>query len=260
MFKSRKASLKSSCFKLKTLATDRPTDRWEKLWGLLHSSCFVTLSNWSWMQLLGWTNGSKNDVFLAVQNSSIGLIVGPLVGLTPLIIRAFTTLQSDPRDLWPLRHLIRQIFRKFSDFWKILIFGKCSDFQVFWRIFWFLKKFQIFERFSYFWRIFGKIEIFRKFSYFWKIFIFLEDFRIFGRFSDFWKIFRFLEDFQIFERFSYFWKIIDFWRIFRFLEDFHIFGIFSDFWTILGLVTFETLITILTIENLNSWQSLLSDN
>ena len=51
------------------------------------------------------------------------------------------------------------------------------------------------------------------------------------------------------------------WKIFgRFLEDFQIFGIFSDFWTILGLVTFETLITILTIENLNSWQSLLSDN
>jgi len=25
----------------------------------------------------------------------------------PLTIRVFTTLQSDPRDLWPLRHLIR---------------------------------------------------------------------------------------------------------------------------------------------------------
>ena len=81
---------------------------------------------------------------------------------------------------------------------------------------------------------------------FWKIFRFLEDFQIFGRFSDFWKILRFLEDFQIFGRLS------DFWRIFRFLEDFQIFGIFSDFWTILGLVTFEILITILTIENLNS--------
>ena len=62
-----------------------------------------------------------------------------------------------------------------------------------------------------------------------------------------------MEDFQIFERFS------DFWKIFRFLEDFQIFGRFSDFWetttatkTILGLVTFETLITILTIENMNS--------
>ena len=85
---------------------------------------------------------------------------------------------------------------------------------------------------------------------FWKIFRFLEDFQIFGRFSDFWKIFRYLEDF---------------WKIFRFLEDFQIFGRFSEFSkifrfletttatkTILGLVTLEILITILTIENLNS--------
>ena len=90
----------------------------------------------------------------------------------------------------------------------------------------------------------------------------MEDFKIFGRFSDFWKILRFLEDFQIF--------LEDFWNIFRFLEYFQIFGRFSDFWkifrflekfsdfwetatkTILGLVAFETLITILTIENLNS--------
>ena len=65
---------------------------------------------------------------------------------------------------------------------------------------------------------------------------------MFGKFSDFWKIFRFLENCQIFGK-----------KIFRFLET------FSDFWetttptkTILGLVTFETLISILTIENLNS--------
>ena len=31
----------------------------------------------------------------------------PLVRLLPLTIRLFTTLQSDPRDLWPLRHVIR---------------------------------------------------------------------------------------------------------------------------------------------------------
>ena len=74
--------------------------------------------------------------------------------------------------------------------------------------------------------------------------------------TDFWKIFRFLEDVQIFRNFSDFWKIFIFWRIFIFLEDFQIFGRFSDFWeatkTILGLLTLETLITILTIENLNS--------
>ena len=82
----------------------------------------------------------------------------------------------------------------------------------------------------------------------------MEDFQIFGRF---------LENVQIFRKFSDFWKILrlsDFWKIFRVLEDFQIFGKFSDFWetttatkTILGLVTFETLITLtLTIENLTS--------
>ena len=80
---------------------------------------------------------------------------------------------------------------------------------------------------------------------FWKVFRFLEDFQFSGTF---------LKDFQIFGRFS------DFWKIFRFVEDFYIFGRFAGFWTIQGLVTFETLITILTIENLNSSQSLLSDN
>ena len=34
-----------------------------------------------------------------------------LVPLAPLTIRVFTTLESDPRDLWPLRHLIRVMRR-----------------------------------------------------------------------------------------------------------------------------------------------------
>ena len=57
------------------------------------------------------TNTLKQEWFLAVQNSSIGLIVCPLLALTKLTIKAFTTLQSDPRDLWPLRHLIRVMRR-----------------------------------------------------------------------------------------------------------------------------------------------------
>ena len=69
----------------------------------------------------------------------------PLVALLPLTIRVFTTLQSDPRDLWPLRHLIRQIFGRFLEFWKI---------------FRFLEDFQIFERFSDFWKIFRFLEDF----------------------------------------------------------------------------------------------------
>ena len=68
----------------------------------------------------------------------------------------------------------------------------------------------------------------------------MEDFQIFGKFSDFWRIYRCLEDFQIFGRFQIFGKISDFWETTTATK------------TILGLVTFETLITILTIENLNS--------
>ena len=52
-----------------------------------------------------------DDIFLAVQNRSIGLIVRPLLCVLPLTIRVFTTLQSDPRDLWPLGHLIRVMRR-----------------------------------------------------------------------------------------------------------------------------------------------------
>ena len=36
-------------------------------------------------------------------------LVGLLVGPPPLTIRVFRTLQSDPRDLWPLRHLIKMM-------------------------------------------------------------------------------------------------------------------------------------------------------
>ena len=43
-------------------------------------------------------------IFLAVQNSSIGDLVPCLLGLTELTIRVFTTLQSEPTDLSPLRH------------------------------------------------------------------------------------------------------------------------------------------------------------
>ena len=37
--------------------------------------------------------------------------LGRLVALLPITIRVFTTLQSEPRALWPLRHLIRVIRR-----------------------------------------------------------------------------------------------------------------------------------------------------
>ena len=52
----------------------------------------------------------------------------------------------------------------------------------------------------------------------------------------------------LFKLFNKFGLIIDFLKFWQFLRQ---------SW---GFVTFETLTTILTIENLNSWQSLLSDN
>ena len=106
----------------------------------------------------------------------------------------FCHTKSNPRDLRPLRHLIRVMRRH----------DLTADFR---RIFRFLENFQIFGRFSDFWKIFRFLEDFKNFGRFW------EDFQILGRFSDFGKIFRFLKDFQIFGRFS------DFWKIFRFLDN-----------------------------------------
>ena len=55
-------------------------------------------------------SSEKGLVFLAVHNSSIGDLVPCSVCLTKLTIRVFTTLQSDPRDLWPLRHLTNKTY------------------------------------------------------------------------------------------------------------------------------------------------------
>ena len=44
----------------------------------------------------------ENCIFLAVQNSSIGDLVPWSLAWAPLTIREFTTLQSDPRDLWDI--------------------------------------------------------------------------------------------------------------------------------------------------------------
>ena len=41
----------------------------------------------------------------------------PLVGLLPLTIRVFKTLQSEPRDLWPLRHLTSVMRRHVERNW-----------------------------------------------------------------------------------------------------------------------------------------------
>ena len=50
---------------------------------------------------------SQLHFFLGWIISNVDWLVGP----APLTIRVFTTLQSDPRDFWPLRHLIRVMRR-----------------------------------------------------------------------------------------------------------------------------------------------------
>ena len=59
--------------------------------------------------------------FIFFQNSSIGDLVPCLLAWAPLTIREFTTLQSDPRDLWPLRHLIRGMRRHNTTYLQFLM-------------------------------------------------------------------------------------------------------------------------------------------
>ena len=79
-----------------------------KLWDNTAISMLMMDKIWIWSMWLCF-------LFLTVQNSSIGdlvpWLVGWSVGPLPLTIRVFTTLQSEPRDLWPLRHLIRVMRR-----------------------------------------------------------------------------------------------------------------------------------------------------
>ena len=66
--------------------------------------------------------------FLAVHNSSIGLIVPRLlVCLLPPTIRLFITLQSDPRDFVTFETFIQTDFERLTDFWKS--FSNLESFQ-----------------------------------------------------------------------------------------------------------------------------------
>ena len=65
-----------------------------------------------WVRVVG-CNRYLGNAQIEVTLNSVGL---PL----PLTIRVFTTLQSDPRDLWPLRHLIRGIMTIFVT-WQLIV-------------------------------------------------------------------------------------------------------------------------------------------
>ena len=158
------------------------------------------------------TDNFSQTVFLAVQDSSIGDIVTDSLthSLTQWDTFCFLTLKSDPRDQWPLRHLIT-VMRK-HDLTNIL---------------------KIFDKFD-------------KFDNFWQFCQFLT---IFDNFDNFWQLWPFLQFVYNFDNGRQFWQfrqlLLPFWHLKR------------QSWR---LVTFETLIKIQTIENLNSWQSLWPDN
>ena len=76
-------------------------------------------------------------LFLAVHNSSIGdLVTHSLTNwLTVLLL---LTLQSDPRDLWPLRHLIR-VMRKHDLTHILTICKQFGSFDKFYKFYHFFK-------------------------------------------------------------------------------------------------------------------------
>ena len=94
---------------------------------------------------------------------------------------------------------------------------------------------------------------------------------IFNNLDNFWQFSRILTIFDNFYNSDHFYNFLQFWQVYCF---FTIFDNWRQFWKFRQLllpfwqlkrqswrlVTFETLITSLTIENLNSWQFLLSDN
>jgi len=77
---------------------------------------------------------------------------------------------------------------------------------------------------------FRKIQIFRKCSDFLKILRSLENFRTFWKFSDFRKVFRFFRKFSDFwKSVRIYWNLQNFWKCSEFLEMFRISGNFQNF-------------------------------
>ena len=115
---------------------------------------------------------------------------------------------------------------------------------------------QHFDKFNNFW------QLWQFFTIFYNFVIFFENFDIF---------FTILTSLTIFDNFLKVWQI---WQLLKIFDNYDIFLKFRQIWQLLTIfynflqlkrqswrqVTFETLTTILTIENLNSWQSLLPDN
>ena len=131
---------------------------------------------------------------------------------------------TPPRDLWPLRHLIR-VMRKhdLTNMLKILTF---------------------FDNFQQFLTI-------------------LTIFNFFGNFDIFWQFWPFLTILTIFDNSDHFYNFWQFWQFSTMLTIFDNFDHFQQFLTILtnfDLWHLRHWLQFWQLKTLNSWQSLLPDN
>ena len=156
-------------------------------WWFLLSLNFLAITetilkaHFSAMKLPGWFNFCT---FLAVQNSSIGDIV------THSQYFYFWHTKSNPRDLWPLRHLIRVSKwwgnMTWPTFWQLVTI--LTFLTVFFYIF-FLKILKIFNNFDNFRQFWQLSTIFKNVDNFWQ---FLQLLTIFDNIDNFWQYWQFL--------------------------------------------------------------------
>ena len=154
---------------------------------------------------------------LAVQNSSIGDLVTHWV-TNSLRVLLLLILQSDPRDLWPLRHLIRVMRR--HDLTNILTI--------------FFDNFDNFDNFDSFWQFSTMLPILTildNFDNFWQFLIVLT----FLTNEETWPD----QHFYKFDNFWHFWTFFDiFWHFSTILTIFTISDNFDNFWQFLIVLTF----------------------
>ena len=215
---------------------------WLNIWCCPWTSCYCTFcrqtSQFSFCDITdSFSPQSMKDILTSSPHNRWQISSCPeqlnmwpcLLCSTPLTIRVFATLQSDPRDLWPLRYLI--IVMRKHDLTNILT---------------------IFENFEFF-------DNFYNFDNIWQL---LTISTILDNFDNLLTILKMLTIFDNIDNFDNFDNFGKFWQ---FLTIFDHFWQLRQFLTILKrqswkLVTFETLITAQAIENLNSWQSLVPVN
>ena len=135
-----------------------------------------------------------------------------------------------------------------------------------WSTFWFFDNFWHVLPILTIFNNFNNVEFFDNVDNFWQFLRVLTILTCFvGKFDNFCQCWHFLifsynfltifTIFTIFDNFWQFWQFLQFLQCKQFVDK--LWQLNRQSWR---LVTFETLITILAIENLNPWQSLLPDN